>query len=128
MFFVLLSGPNEIKNFGIFQDRISLKFLSRILSKSPGSLRITFSAYKFGRFHTSLMTCLLVEDPRRIFTSSCFLWSGSSSLSFGKQQERAGVQCCWQRGDPKKSLPRTRESLRYCQIQPWSVKRHGLLK
>ena len=87
-----------------------------------GSLGISLSAHKFCQFHTSWGTYLFVKYVRQTKVSSI--------PSCGKQQEREGVQCCWQHGDPKKSLPRTKErrSLRYCKIQLWSVKRHGLLK
>ena len=103
----------------IFRDRISLKLYPGILPKKYG---ISLSAHKFGQFHTFWRTFLFVKYIRQTKVSSI--------PSCGKQQERAGVQCCWQRGDPKKSLPHTRESrsLSYCQIQPWSVKRHGLSK
>ena len=90
--------------------------------KNTGSLGISFSAQKFGQFHTFWRTYLFVKNISQTKVSPI--------PACGKQQERAGAQCCWQCGDPKQRLPPTREtkSLRYCQIQPWSVKRHGLLK
>ena len=109
---VLWPGPNGIENFqtrdfrdrilqnpgipGFFGTGLALNFYPRILPKKrSGSLRVTFSAHKFGQFHTFWTTYLLVEYPWRIFTSSCFLWSGSSSPSCDEQQERADVQCFW---------------------------------
>ena len=129
---VLWTGPNGIENFqtpdfrdrilqnpgilGFFGTGLALNFYPRILPKKhSGSLRVTFSAHKFGQFHTFWRTYLFVRCIRQTKVSSI--------PSCGKQQERAGVQCCWQRGDPKMNLPRTGESrsLRYCQIQPRSV-------
>ena len=49
----------------------------------------------------------MVEDPRGISTSSCFLGESNLSHPCGKQQERTGFQCCWQRGDTEKSQPCT---------------------
>ena len=110
------SGPSGIKNF---QSR---DFQDWVLQNPgiPGFLRT--GAHKFGQFRTFWRTILFVKYIRQTKVSSI--------PSCGKQQERAGVHCCWQRGDPKKSLPHTRESrcLSYCQIQPWSVKGHGLSK
>ena len=98
---ISLPGPNESR---VFNPGISRTEFCKILGfrdfsgrdlpeisipgfyqKSPGSLRITFSAYKFGQFHTFWTAFLLVEDPWRIFTSSCFLWSGSTSPSSGER-------------------------------------------
>ena len=69
----------------------------------------------------------MVEDPRGISTSSCFLGESNLSHPCGKQQERTGFQCCWQRGDTEKSQPCTwkSRSLRDCQIKPWSVETYG---
>ena len=70
--------------------------------RSLGSLGTTFSAHKF--------------------LSISYIPVASS------KSKQAGVQCCWQRRDPKESLPCTWESrsLCDCQIQPWSIERHGL--
>ena len=49
---------------------------------------------KFGQFHKFWRTYLFVNHIRQTKVSSI--------PSCGKLQERAGVQCCWQSGDPKK--------------------------
>ena len=104
------AGSRILQNPGIFRDGISLKFYPGIYQKSTGSLGISLSAHKFGQFHTFWRTFLFVKYIRQTKVSSI--------PSCGKEQERAGVQCCWQRDDQKKSLPHTRESrsLSYCQI------------
>ena len=121
-------GPNGIKKFqswdfqdgilqnpgipGFFGTGLACNFIPGIYQKSTGSLGISLSAHKFGQIHTFWRTYWFLKYIRQTKVSSI--------PSCGKQQERAGVQCCWQRGDSKKSLPHTRESrsLSYCQIQP----------
>ena len=91
---------------GTVEDGISLKFFPGILQKSVGSLGISLSSHKFGQFHTFWRTFLFVKYIRQTRVSSIPYCD--------KQQEREGVQCCWHRGDPKKSLPHTRERRRLC--------------
>ena len=88
-------------------------FIPIFYQRSIGSLGIFYSSHTSGHLHTFWRNYLFVKYIIQTKVSSI--------PSCGKQQERAGVRCCWQRGDPKKSLPHTRESrsLSYCQIQPW---------
>ena len=88
---------------GIFRDGIILKFLSRYFTKSLRYVGISLSAHKFGQFHTFWRTYLFVKYIRQTKVSSI--------PSCRKQQEWAGVPCCWQRGDPKKGLPHTKSNL-----------------
>ena len=95
----------------IFRDGISLKFPEILPKKYEISLDFPLSA--------KIWSISFLEDI--LFVNYIRQTKVSSIPSYGKQQERAGVQCCWQSGDPKKSLPHTRKSrsLSYCQIQPW---------
>ena len=125
------AGPSGIKNFqsrdfrdrilqnpgipGFFWDGISLKLLSWDFTKKVWDL-LGFPSQQFGNFHTFWRTYLFVKYIRQNKVSS-ILYCGNS------KSERVFIeQCCWQCGDPKKSLPRTNESrsMRYCQIHPLS--------
>ena len=112
----------RISGMGFFRRGLAWNFIPGFYQKSTGYLWISLSANKFGQFHKFWRTYLFVNYIRQTKVSSI--------PSCGKQQEQAGVQCCWQSGDPKKSLTHTRESrsLSYCQIQLWSVKRHKFSK
>ena len=108
-----LQRDQEFSIPGFFGTGLVWNFMPGFYQKSTGYLWISLSANKFGQFHKFWRTYLFVNYIRQAKVSPI--------QSCGKQQERAGVQCCWQSGDPKKSLTDTRESrsLSYCQIQPW---------
>ena len=91
-------------------------FIPGFYQKCMKSLGISFF-HKFGQFHTFCRTFLFLKYKSLI---------NSHPVASSKSEQVIS----WQRCDPKKSLPRTRESrsLCYCQILPWSVKRHGLSK
>ena len=134
---VLWPGPNGIENFQTrdFRDRILQNpgipgFFRTGLAWNfiPGFYQKVRDISGFPSQRINLVN--FINFVTYLFVNYIRQTKVSSIPSCGKQQERASVQCCWQGGDPEMSLPRTRESrsLRFCQIQPWSVKRHGLLK
>ena len=80
-------GMGFCKIPGFFGTGLVWNFIPGFYQKSTGSLGISLSPHKFGQFHTFWRTYLFVKYIRQTKVSSI--------PSCGKQQERAGVQCCW---------------------------------
>ena len=109
---------------GIFREGISLKLSSRDFTKivwDPSGYPLQLiNLVNFIHFGGQIIfVCKIHKTDKGLIHS--ILWHGARA---------SGCLVLLATWWPKKSLPHTRESgsLSYCQIQLWSVKRHGLSK